>query len=80
MLRRERPEPAGRFFELPLGAGSPPATGLIPGNDDVHEALEEVLLRGVGCAPCVFEGLVRGEVLAGPGELEAALVVSRRRP
>jgi hypothetical protein len=80
MLRRERPEPAGRLHELPLGARTPATARLVPGDDDVHEALEEVLLRGVGRAPRVLEGLVRGEVLAGPGELETTPVVSRQRP
>jgi hypothetical protein len=69
MLRRERPEPPRRLLELPLGAGAPATTRLVPGDDDVYEALEEVLLRGLGCAPRVLEGLVRGEVLAGPGKL-----------
>jgi hypothetical protein len=80
MLRRERPEPAGRLLQLPLGAGTPTATGLVPRDDDVHEALEEVLLRGVGRAPRVFEGLVRGEVLAGPGKFQAVFEISRERP
>jgi len=76
MLRLERPEPAGCLVELPLGAGTPAATRLVPGDDDVHEALEEVFLRGVGCTPSVLEGLVRGEVLPGAGELEPALEVT----
>jgi hypothetical protein len=80
MPRREWPEPPRRLLELPLGAGAPPATRLVPGDDDVHEALEEVLLLGVGRAPRVLEGLVRGEVLAGPCQLEALLEISRERP
>ena len=36
----------------------------------MDEALEEVLLGRVGGAPGVLERLVRGEVLAGPGEVE----------
>jgi hypothetical protein len=38
----------------------------------VDEPLEEVLLRLVGGAPGVLERLVRGEVLAGAGEVEPA--------
>jgi hypothetical protein len=46
----------------------------------MDEALEEVLLRRVGRAPRVLEGLVRGKVLVRSSELEAALEVSRQRP
>ena len=80
MGRRERPEPALRLLELPLEPDPVPAAGLVPRDDDVHEPLEEVLLLGLGRAPRVLERLVRGEVLASPGKLEAALQVSRDRP
>jgi hypothetical protein len=80
MSRREGPEPALRLLELPLEADPIPAAGLVPGDDDVHEPLEEVLLLGLGCAPGVLERLVRGEVLAPPREVEPAFQVSRDRP
>jgi hypothetical protein len=80
MSRREGPEPALRLLELPLEADPIPAAGLVPGDDDVHEPLEEVLLLGLGCAPCVLERLVRGEVFAVAGKLEAPLQISRDRP
>jgi hypothetical protein len=65
---------------LPLEPDPVPAAGLIPGDDDVHEPLEEVLLLGLRRAPCVLERLVRGEVLAPPREVEPAFQVSRDRP
>jgi hypothetical protein len=80
MLRCERAEAALGLLELPLEPGAVPAAGLVPGNDDVHEPLEEVLLLGLGGPPGVLERLVRGEVLAFPGQLEAPIQVSRDRP
>jgi hypothetical protein len=59
-----RREPAHRLLELPLAADSVPAPRLVPGDRDVDEALEKVLLGRLGCAPDVLEGLVRFEVLA----------------
>ena len=76
MGRREGPEPALRLLELPLEADPIPAAGLVPGDHDVHEPLEEVLLLALGCAPCVLERLVRGEVLALPREVEAQPQIS----
>ena len=80
MGRRERPEPALRLLELPLEPDPVPASGLVPGDDDVDEPLEEVLLLGIGRAPRVLERLVRGEVLAPPREVEAKRQISRDRP
>jgi hypothetical protein len=80
MSRREGPEPALRLLELPLEADPIPAAGLVPGDDDVHEPLEEVLLLGLGCVPGVLERLVRGEILAPSREVEAQLQISRDRP
>jgi len=80
MRRREGPEAALRLFELSLEADPVPAARLVPGNDDVHEPLEEVLLGRLGCAPGVLERLVRGEVLAFAGQFQAALQISRDRP
>ena len=65
MAGRERAEPPGCLFELALTAGTVVAPGLVPGDDDVDEALEEVLLGRVRRAPRVLERLVRLEVLAG---------------
>ena len=72
MFGAERPEPASSLLELPLAACLVAAACLVPGHDDVHEPLEEVLLGGVGGTPGVLERLVRGEVLAGSGEVEPA--------
>jgi hypothetical protein len=80
MSRREGPESALRLLELPLEADPIPAAGLVPGDDDVHEPLEEILLLGLGCAPRVLERLVRGEVLAPSREVEPMFQVSRDRP
>ena len=67
MAGRERAEPPGCLLELPLAAGAIAAAGLVPGDDDVDEPLEEVLLGGVRGAPRILERLVRLEVLAGAG-------------
>ena len=45
MRRCERPEPARGLLELPPAPDLVAAAGLVPGDDDVHEPLEEVLLR-----------------------------------
>ena len=76
----KRPEPARGLLELPLAARTVAAPGLVPGDDDVDEALEEILLGYVGSAPGVLERLVRLEVVASPRELEAAVEVLRVRP
>lgn len=62
---RKRAEPPGCFLELPLAPGTVVAPGLVPGDDDVNEPLEEVLFGRVRRAPRVLERLVRLEVLAG---------------
>jgi hypothetical protein len=80
VLGRERAEAAGRLLELPLAAGPVAATRLVPRDDDMHEALEEVLLSGIRGAPGILERLVRREVLAGAGQFEAATQISRDRP
>jgi hypothetical protein len=76
---RERAEPPGCLFELALATGTVVAPGLVPGDDDVDEALEEVFLGRVRSAPGVLERLVRLEVLARAGEVEPALEI-RPRP
>jgi hypothetical protein len=60
---------------LPLAARLVATACLVPGDDDVDEPLEEVLLGGLGRAPGVLERLVRVEVLAGAGEIEPACEV-----
>jgi hypothetical protein len=74
MLRRERLEPPQRLCQLPLGADLPSAPGLVPGDRDVHETLEEVALLGRGGSPCVLELLVSGEVLACTNQPDARLI------
>ncbi len=71
VLGREWPEPALGLVKLPLEADTVPPSGLVPGDDDVDEPLEEVLLLGLGRAPGVLERLVGGEVVAFASEVEA---------
>ena len=55
------PEPPQRFLPLALGRDRAPASALVGGHDDVHEALEEVALGRVAGAPGQLECLVRVE-------------------
>ena len=71
MVRRVGAEPARRFLELALAAGTPTAPGLVPGDGDVDEPLQEVPLLRRRLAPLVLELLVRGEELAGGDQLQA---------
>ena len=71
VMRRVRTEPARRFFELAFAAGTLPAPGLVPGDGNVDEPLQEVSLLRRRLAPLVLELLVRGEELAGGDQLEA---------
>lgn len=70
MRRRERRQAALGLLELTLAADAIPAGGLVPRDDDVHQALEEVALAGLGRPPRFLEGLVGLEVAAGTAELE----------
>jgi hypothetical protein len=74
MSGRERLEPTQGLRELPLGADLASAPGLVPGNRDVHETLEEVPLFSRGRTPGVLELLVCGEVLARADQLDARLI------
>ena len=65
-------EPPFRLRELPFAAGPVPALGVVPGDRDVDEPLEEVALVPGRRAPLVLELLVRVEVLARADELDAA--------
>jgi hypothetical protein len=78
--RCERREPPRGLLQLTLAARPVATARLVPGDDDVDEPLEEVLLAGIRCPPRVLERLVRGEVLTGAGEIETTLEVSRLRP
>jgi hypothetical protein len=81
MCRGVGREPAARLLELAFAADSPAAAGLVPGDGDVHEPLEEVALDRLGGSPRVFQLLVSGEEFAGPNQLQAALErIVRRRP
>ena len=70
--RGEGLEPAQRFCELPLGADLASAPRLVPRDRHVNETLEEVALVAGRRAPRVLELLVRGEVLAGPNQLDSS--------
>ena len=71
VVRRVGAEPARRFLELALAARTPTAPGLVPGDGNVDEPLQEVSLLGRRRAPLVLELLVRGEELAGGDQLQA---------
>src|SRR5438132_13807362 len=58
------------LLELAPAADPPPSAGLVPGDRDVDEPLEEVALRRLGRAPCFLERLVRREVLAATQQLD----------
>jgi hypothetical protein len=73
VLRRVRPKPARRLLELAFAADAVAAAGLIPGDRDVNEALEEVALLGRRGPPRVFEFLVGGKELLEANELQTAL-------
>jgi hypothetical protein len=59
-------EAPARLLELAFAADPVTAPGLVPGDRDVNEPLEEVALRWLGGTPRVFQLLVSGEELAGP--------------
>ncbi len=74
-------EASARLLELTFAADSVAAPGLVPGDRDVNEALEEVALGRLGGTPRVFQLLVSGEELAGPNQFQAALErIVRSRP
>lgn len=70
VLRRERLETPSRLGELALAPGAVSAARVVPGDRDVDETLEKVLLRRVGRPPGLLELLVRLEVLAAPNQLD----------
>jgi hypothetical protein len=72
-------EPAAGLLELALAADPVPAAGLVPGDGDVDEALEEVALGRLGRPPLVLEHLVRVVVPPVPDELEPSREPALRR-
>lgn len=66
MARPEPIEPLRCLLELAPAADPPPAAGLVPGDGDMDEPLEEVPLGGRGDPPAGLERLVGLEVLPGP--------------
>ena len=71
MRGRERAEPALRLLELALAADPVAPAGLVPGDDRVHEPLEEVALVRRRGTPGFLERLVCLEVAPGSCELDA---------
>ena len=64
-------EPASGLLELTTACDVPLATGLVPGDRDMHEALEEVAFTVICDAPVLLELLVGGEVGASAEQLES---------
>ena len=75
MTRRERPEPALGLGELTFAADAVAAPGLVPGNGDVNEPLEEVAFVCRRRPPRVLERLVRGEEFPAADQVDAALEI-----
>src|SRR5438045_7371578 len=73
MGRPVRRQAAVGLLELALAADPVAATGLVPGDRHVDEALEEVAFLRRRRPPHVLQLLVGGEVFAGPDQREAAL-------
>jgi len=67
-------EAAQRLLELPRRAHGPAAPGLVPGDRDVNEALEEVALVVGRGSPRELERLVRLEEAAGAEIVDSLLV------
>jgi hypothetical protein len=70
MQRGEGCQPASCLLELPLAPWGVSAARVVPGDCDMDETLEEVLLFRLGRAPGLLELLVRLEVLAAPNQIE----------
>jgi hypothetical protein len=70
MRGRKRRQPASRLRELPLASGPVSTPGVVPGDRNVDETLEEVLLGRLGRPPGLLELLVRLEELATPDQIE----------
>ena len=74
MRGRVRAEATLRLRELaPAGDATPGCARVMPRDDGVHEALEEVPLGRLGRAPCLLERLVRREPAFVRDEREASL-------
>lgn len=70
-------EPASRLRELPLATRPVAAAGVVPGDRDMDEALEEVPLLVRRLTPFVLELLVRVEVRSVADQLESSLQAHR---
>jgi len=58
-----------RLLELSLAPGTVSPAGVMPGDGDVHEPLQEVALGGGRVSPLVLELLVRLEIRARSNQL-----------
>jgi len=63
-------EPPLGLLELALATDAIAAAGLVPGDGDVHETLEEIALGLLSRAPSVLQLLVCREELAFPDQFE----------
>jgi hypothetical protein len=69
VLRSVGAEAAGGLFQLPLAADAVAAAGLVPGDGEVDEALEEIALLVRRGAPRILELLVGGEELTAADQV-----------
>lgn len=79
MLGGVRAEAAERLLQLALAADLLPAACLVPGDGDVHEALEEAALGRRCGPPGVFEHLVPVVEASRADQLEPARELSAQR-
>ena len=80
MLGRVGPESPSGLLELALAADAVAAAGLIPGDGDVDEPLEEVALLRRRRTPGVLELFMGAEELAAADQVQSTRKLLRERP
>ena len=80
MLGRVGPESPSGLLELALAADAVAAAGLIPGDGDVDEPLEEVALLRRRRTPGVLELFMGAEELAAADQVQSTRELLRERP
>jgi len=80
VLGRVGPESPSGLLELALAADAVAAAGLIPGDGDVDEPLEEVALLRRRRTPGVLELFMGAEELAAADQVQSTRKLLRERP